>query len=206
MQLRLAPRFPPLFSPLRRRTTSGGGHRPGNEFPGEPRPEICPAIAAGWPGLGPWPRPEALRSPGPPADVVGCGARDLVEDQDQGIVAQAVNPDLDLHGAAQAAIVRLAVAQKEVRALVLVEGPETRPGLGDALGPLEAQLVERGIRIGVALVPKRVDEGVAPKIVAQGQEIVPLLVGDQDLDLLEPLAIALGQFDVRIARRQRRFS
>lgn len=145
--------------------------------------------------------------PGVPEDVAALAAAPGHEGDDERPLDQAAvvePPELDRtqqHAAAgdEDAIGR-AVEQQQARTLV-GEGAVALASRLDALLPGIAQLVGGGLREGVARLPEGAQEGLALVVAAEREEDLPLLGNHQRRDLLEPVAIALGEVGGNVRRR-----
>ncbi len=127
------------------------------------------------------------------------GAPMAVEHDDElGADAVRMGVEPDLHGpdhvGAEGIDARAgrAVEQQDAGALV-VQGAEHLLGQLDVGLPVILELVADGTPVGVPGFPEMHDEGVALIILLQGQESLQLVVGDQQIDRLQPVLVLLGE-------------
>lgn len=107
-------------------------------------------------------------------------------------VSLVVDPDLDPLGAVQADGIRLALDEEDLRPAVVEPAP-ARAGLARSLVPVDLELDVLGVVPGVALFPESRDESVAAEVLFEAQEVLALLRGEEELHLLEPLHVLLGE-------------
>ena len=146
-------------------------------------------------------------------DPERSGAPVAVEDHDElgaDALAAGVVPDLDRPDDARAVRLQPArrrpVEQQDARAVVR-QGAEQLLRLLDLLLPALLEGLRDGV-VGVPRLPELLDEGVALVVLVEGQEGRHLLVADQQVHRLQPVAVLLRELLdrllLRLALRPRR--